>query len=356
MSRTGCVVAVAVVAAGLAGCGRYGPRTLPKDRFEYGTSIATSWQRQTLLNIVKLRYLDFPVFLEVAQIVSGYQVESALELGFSAREFLNAFNLGGTAAGSGRYIDRPTTVYVPLTGTDFMKHLMAPIPPAAIFFLIQSGYPADLVLRVSVAAVNGLENTFAGPAAVRPADPRFVRLTELLHEAQMTNASQMRIERRKDGTERVLISFPPRQRDAETTARVDEIRSLLGLRRDASEFEVSYGAVAANDREIALLTRSMLTVMVQQAVHVDVPPDDVAEGRAWPRMEAEASAAPFLRIHAGDARPPDAAVAVRHRGHWFWVDDRDLRSKRTFGFLMLLFSVAETGSKEPMPVVTIPAQ
>ena len=49
-----------------------------------------------------------------------------------------------------------------------------------------------------------------------------------------------------------------------------------------------------------------------------------------------------------------ACTAVRYRDMWFWIDDRDLNSKRMFAFVMLLFSLTETGGDQRAPIVTVP--
>ena len=65
----------------LAACTSIGPATIPRDRFDYGGALAESWKNQLLLNLVKMRYLDLPIFLEVGQIVSGYTLESSASIG-----------------------------------------------------------------------------------------------------------------------------------------------------------------------------------------------------------------------------------------------------------------------------------
>ena len=87
----------------LSGCTHLGPKTVAVDRFDYSTAIADSWKQQTLLNIVKLRYMDLPVFVDVASIVSGYSMQT----GVSVNGTLSSERR--SRATSRRSADRPST-------------------------------------------------------------------------------------------------------------------------------------------------------------------------------------------------------------------------------------------------------
>ena len=55
------------------------PRNLAHDRFDYSAAITRSWKEQMLLNLnmVKLRYMDPPMFLDVQQVVQQYTLEGS---------------------------------------------------------------------------------------------------------------------------------------------------------------------------------------------------------------------------------------------------------------------------------------
>lgn len=343
----------------LAGCKSIGPSTVPRDRFEYSHSIADSWKRQTLLNIVKLRYLDPPIFVDVGQIVAGYSLETALTAGASLPEGDalggNTFALGG----SSRFTDRPTVTYTPLTGSKFIKGLITPLPPDAIFFTILSGWPADSVIMATIAAINGVKNESATISDVAMAEPKFLRVAQLMRKIQISGAAAMRVLQDPQKRQTTLLTFHSKEMSEQTDADIRELRELLGLSQDAEEFEVVFGSGPTSDRELAVVSRSILHIMSALAVEVDVPAKHLEEGRATPGHTAAGDASDSqrqVRIHASESRPDDAFVAVPYRGHWFWIDDCDLQTKRAFSFVMFLFTLAETGERDALPLITIPAQ
>lgn len=55
----------------LPACTSIGAGSVHRDRLDYSEVLTASWKEQTLLNIVKLRYADTPVFLEVSSVISS---------------------------------------------------------------------------------------------------------------------------------------------------------------------------------------------------------------------------------------------------------------------------------------------
>ena len=347
-------------------CASIGPNTVNRDRFDYTAAVAESWKRQMLLNLVKLRYGDTPIFLDVGQIVSGYTLQSTL----TASAYANLFSwgsvphptlpdAGGALSAQGTFVDRPTITYSPLAGERFARAMMTPLPPPAVMNLLHAGYPVDFVLRLTVHAVNGLQNRRGGEYQGHPADPEFTALLEHLRKIQTSGLIGLRL-RRIGPEEAVLLSFRQRN-DPTLEAEIRAARELLGVDPDAKEVRLVYGAVAANDQEIAMLSRSILEVLTELAQFISVPEVHVADRRVGPTRADDVGSdgkplIPLIRISSSPERPEDTFAAVPYRGHWFTIDDRDMLSKRMFTFLMFIFTLVETSGRDNPPVVTIPAQ
>jgi len=102
-SYWGSIVMTVAMCVALSGCASIGPPTVKRDRFDYVVAISDSLKRQTLLNMVKTRYVDMPIYMDVESVISQYSIEG--ELGF---EFAPSLSDNNLLLGKGTYTDRPT--------------------------------------------------------------------------------------------------------------------------------------------------------------------------------------------------------------------------------------------------------
>jgi len=120
-----------------------------------------------------------------------------------------------------------------------------------------------------------------------------------------------------------------------------------------------FGALQTSDTEIALLTRSILGIFAEAGAGVEVPARDLEEGRptkpVTPGTSGEVTPQRLVRVQSSTHKPDSKEVfaAVQYRGTWFWIDDRDLASKRGMSFLMILFTLASPGVTITPPALTI---
>lgn len=102
--------------------------------------------------------------------------------------------------------------------------------------------------------------------------------------------------------------------------------------------------------------RSVYSILMYLSHAVNIPeeenidPNSSANGN-W-RSELLGD---LLRITTSDTHraPDNASVAVRYRGHWFYIDDGDYRSKDTFGMLSRMIALQAGDIKSQAPVQTI---
>jgi hypothetical protein len=322
---------------------------------EYSHSLSHAWQRQTLLNVVKLRYMEPPMFIDIGQIVSGYQVE--LSSGASA-----AIGLGPTddlfaLQGGVKYTDRPTITYSPLTGAKFIRALLTPLRPETLFSAIQNGFSAEAMFRLAVRSLNGQHNYETGVKGIVNPDPDFLRAIPILGELCTRGACVFRTTKDSTPIECGILRFTAVAPVDDSQAKIDELFTLLKLDKTVHEYRLVV-APHAGPGEIAIQTRSLLNILAVLAADVDIPASDLDEGRASPGFaqdSADTERLPGIHVLSAADAPQDAYVWVRHRNTYFYLDDRDIRSKRNFSLVMMLFTLAETSEAAPPPILTIPA-
>jgi hypothetical protein len=347
------LLVLSLVLPGLMGCTSIGPATVSRDRLDYAAALAEAAKRETLLNIVKLRYADALSLITVSQLVAGYTLEGRVDL--RSDFFRNTWNLSDDLAFGvgGTFSDRPTATYTPIRGDDFARLMLTPIPPSELFAMLATRAPAALTLGLGVQSINGLRNWAADASGVTRVEAAFVEVLQLLEELRDEGIVGFGFEAEGDHrTAYLLLEEPGDRRDARAARLLD----LLDLDPDLTSFPIRFGFGSGGPGEIRIYTRSLLEILGNLAAQVEVPGADVAAGRTYPTetSPAELSLLPNLSVRSRPLRPFNAFVAVEYRGTWYWIDDRNYRAKRVFSVLLLLLNLVDKSGSMQLPVITIP--
>jgi hypothetical protein len=172
----------------------------------------------------------------------------------------------------------------------------------------------------------------------------------------------------------MALRFSPASKDSPDAQR---LKKLLGLEVDRYNFSIveaelvnaeksrgilgqSPGALDPNVvwSEIGLRGRSMLEIMQVASKEVRVPGEAVQQGIATAnRSQSHSSttgAADWLVIKSSESEPENSSLSIQRKGYWYYIDDSDLQSRKTFSMLTSLFSVVGGTVPGAQPVMTIP--
>lgn len=346
---------VLILLAAVSGC-TIGPGTMPRDRFDYGHALARSGREELLLNIVRLRYAESPTFMSVTSVVNQYSLEGEVSANSQWNWGTSAWPGSGTGVGAaGRFSDRPTITYAPMTGRLFTESILTPIRPESVLSLVESGWNVGTLFPLTVHSVNGIRNRFFAGASDQVLDPRFMEMVGLMAEMQKRGTLSIRVIKSDDEDKPAFVMMISGAGSDVQRQRIAELKALLGLDPDANRYQVVFGSAAKDGTEIAMVTRSVLAILADMASYVRVPAEHVADGRARPGAPTDDGMRHPLIAQCSKEEPKDTYVKVRHRNLWYWIDDRDMFSKRTFMVLQLLVMLAASPDAAQTPLLTIPA-
>ncbi|MFC3694445.1 hypothetical protein [Chenggangzhangella methanolivorans] len=347
----------AVASLSLSGCSSFAPERLYQDQIGYSESLGDSQKAQTLLNVVRLRYGDFPVFLKTTQVISGYSLQQTVGASLVPSAGWNSVvGTPGVTVGQ-----TPTFTYQPVTGEALAQSFVRPLSPSELLPLTVSGIPVDVLFRLSVQSVNGLTNVRLLESGGRGGSSGFAKLLVNLRRLQKADLIGVRLDQKGGGDPKAkaagrLMLTIAAGGDPASRAVADETRAMLGFRPGSTEAEVVYGRAPSAGGKVSVLTRSMLGVLSFVASEVEVSEADVSRGSTMGTASyADILRRPAVVVRSGEKAPKDAFSRIDYRGRAYWIENDDFDSKLAFSVIQMLMSLAET-PQGGGPVVTVPAR
>ncbi len=352
---------LALCTALLAGCVSYrGADNVSPSGYAYNQAIAQSKSEQLLLNLVRLKYRDAVVFMDIDGITTQHQYAASLsaETLFPFRRISDGSSLMTPGVGVS---ETPTIVYKPLDSSQFAQDLLAPIAPETIVLLANSGWSIERLFTCCVERLGALSNapSASGPTPkLLPDNSEFRAVADRLRDLQ--KLEKLRVE---------LIPRP--ESDIADTfllidARDSEDCAILRRSLQTDTCNMRFRLVARSGglegNEYFAQTRTVLGALYTLSHGVDVPEVHIAEAlttQSRATSPRTASWSDFLsqkfHVQVGAEEPESTAVKVYYRDHWYSIADSDLESKTTFNLMLFLLALQSAASDGASPLLTIDA-
>jgi hypothetical protein len=380
-----------------SGCS-LGPKRIRTDWRQYNQSVVDIESQELLLNLVRLRYSEYPGVLQVASITSQRNWSTSGAVGGTVPEGgPDTLSLGL----SGIKSERPTVSFLP-GGKEMVAAAVTPLTLDMLYLVAYMGWPASTSWPLMIKSINGVRNSPSGGGPIPSNTPNFGEFLEvainlrLLQDQELVEVGRIEklvpINKRvkfdsvtgadnlaaaesgylfhdsEDADELILSKRKqvPVLRFAAAaigTTEHDNIVRLLNLDPNTLAFEME-PAYEGNLKEsteyredIEIGLRSIFEMLFMLSRGVQVPRCDLVNVPALSSdVETEwQSILGGFKVRSCDEIPACASVAVEYRDSWFYIDSRDHDSKSTFFLLKLIFDTQiQGGGAENLPVLTLP--
>ncbi len=394
-------------------CGCVGPTAMSLTRTRYNEAYRSTNDEEILLNIVRLRYADSPIFMDLPNITSQFEVSGGGNYSYG----LNGSGPGMNNLGFGElfFRDAPTLSYHPRSGQEIAKALLSPIS-AELFSVVNAGANIEQFLLLAVNDINDVRNATRAIAMLPTApddNSEFRRGVQLLAALEQRGAVELTVRNledvdtvsdpipsdrvqgrdlvnaakdkyvfRKTGDDLVTVRkqektlvIHVRDQDKDSPeiqelAQVFRLKPGLTIYKIKSELsgehpERTRGVpdeldIGAGDT-IFVNMRSMLQIAVFLSKGVCVPPEHVLDGIAPMTQDGAGGLYDWTNVTQGlfrvcsdRCKPKKSEVAVKYRGYWFYIAPNDVQSRAVMAVYEILFAVQESEGRTLAPILTLP--
>jgi hypothetical protein len=383
-----------------------GPSAIRYTRLRYNEVVRATNDEQLLLNIVRLRYADSPIFIDLPNITSQFEaVGRGNYLGGFGNQTPGHASLG---FGELSLRDTPTLSYHPREGREIAKALLTPLS-SDLFIVVNAGANLEQLLLMTINDSNDVPNA-PRATTLLPRVPEdnalFVRSIQLLASLRDRDATELAfgtIDDAEDASDPIPVSSIQgrdllnavkdgyvyrTQGQGQMTVKKREKQLFLRIREpfvhspDVQEIERIYHLIPGRNKyrikselseevseapnplgndTIYLNMRSILQVMTFLSKGVCVPQAHELSGIApvtpgpdgrpfdWTRITAG-----NFTVHSQKHRPRDAEVAAHYRGYWFYIAPDDVKSRSVLAVLEITFALQESDGRAAGPILTLP--
>ena len=364
----------------------FGPQNLKQGHLSYNSSVKIAADQELLLNIVRLRYLDTIEFLATNSI----SAQTSLSVSLGARLGTDRSNTTSLVIPELAFSDRPTFTFTPQRGKEFARRLTEPVDINTFAYLAASDWPLHLLLILFGSEINGIVNDPGGnvseynaianklwqlqddgdlligflerEAVVSdPIDASLIKGSDLLNAAE----SGYRF-RHAQGQQQIYLTKKIAQpviwikKDSQDARMLKRILRLK--KRSIPPYDIKVGSGLYQREEtyasIVLRTRSLLGAIVYLSQAVNPPAEHLNRGIATPKWPLpgndDADITNTFKVLASSTKP-EASLAVKYRGYWFYIDETDMTSKATFLVMAEFYRLAiSEGRTDQVPILTLP--
>ncbi len=340
--RAGRVLVSAILLTTLLGaCAQLGPQALVSGRPQYNIAVQQTESQQLLLNIVRQRYNDPVLFLDVTSISSGFSrgVNGGLLGSFGSGSNNGVGTLGGS------YGENPYIFYAPNTGEKFVRQMLTPLDIGTVALVLQAGWSIERVLLLIGESTN----------------KQFFEVAESLRNLQRNGQLIIGLEPGEHEGELLLVLIVTP--DAVESASYLLVCKAIGIACDGQPLRLRQAfGTPADSKTLPLATRSLFSTIYYLSRHVDAPEADIKAGIVSPAPDFDSERAGstsalkrLFHIRSSENKPDSASVKVFYRDSWFYIADNDQDSKTTFALLSMLITLQSGDTKGITPLITLPS-